>query len=136
MLFRSRKSTFRKNSGNNCKPPILPEDSRSQKTRRRGEKGGPHHLAARWAHGRVSRWCGGLGHPLATPSRLLNPLDLKRWGNNHISRNPYGTPPPSRTLFRGSETPFWHPAGMGIWRRSSPSSSPTLLHRRSMFPHP
>jgi hypothetical protein len=32
------------------------------------------------------------------------------------------------------KTPFWHPAGMGIWRRSSPSSSPTSLHQPSMIP--
>ena len=31
-------------------------------------------------------------------------------------------PPPPRSLFRGSEVPFWHPAGTGIRRRSSPSS--------------
>jgi hypothetical protein len=32
------------------------------------------------------------------------------------------------------ETPFWHPAGTGIWQRSSPSSSPTSLHQPSMIP--
>ena len=32
------------------------------------------------------------------------------------------------------ETPFWHPAGTGIWRRSSPSPSPTPLHQPAMIP--
>jgi hypothetical protein len=32
------------------------------------------------------------------------------------------------------EIPFWHPIGTGIWRRSSPSSSPTSLHQPSMIP--
>jgi hypothetical protein len=32
------------------------------------------------------------------------------------------------------ETLFWHPAGMGIWRRSSSPSSPTSLHQPSMIP--
>jgi hypothetical protein len=31
------------------------------------------------------------------------------------------------------ESPFWHPTGTGIWRRSS-SSSPTSLHQPSMTP--
>src|SRR4051812_42789654 len=37
--------------------------------------------------------------------------------------------PPRETLFRGPDAPFWHPVGTGIWRRSSPSSSPTPLHQ-------
>jgi hypothetical protein len=32
------------------------------------------------------------------------------------------------------ETPFWHPVRTGIWRRSSPSSSPTSLYQPSMIP--
>jgi hypothetical protein len=40
----------------------------------------------------------------------------------------------TRNLDSEPETPFWHPAGMGYWRRSSPSSSPMSLHQPSMIP--
>ena len=34
----------------------------------------------------------------------------------------------------GTRNPFWHSAGIGIWRISSPSSSPMPLHQPSMMP--
>jgi hypothetical protein len=68
------------------------------------------------------------------PFDYLTLSDLKREGVVHFIQKHHRTPPPSRNLFRGPETPFWHSAGTGNWRRSSPSSSPTLLHRPSMFP--
>jgi hypothetical protein len=68
------------------------------------------------------------------PFDYITYSDLKRQGVVHFIQKHHRTPPPSRNLFRGPETPFWHFAGTGNWRRSSPSSSPTLLHRPSMFP--
>src|SRR5215217_4647223 len=46
----------------------------------------------------------------------------------------YQTLPPSRNSASGPETWFWHSAGTGNWRGSSPPSQPTPLHRPSMFP--
>ena len=70
----------------------------------------------------------------SSPSAYLTLSDLKRGGAVHFSQKHHRTPPPSRDLSRGPETPFWHSAGTGNWRGSSPSSSPTFLHRPSMFP--
>ena len=79
-----RNSTFRKIPGKDGKVPILPKDSRSQKTRRRGATRGPHHVAARVPLGLVTTWCGRLGHPLGSPFRLLKPLDLKTPGERQF----------------------------------------------------
>jgi len=71
----------------------------------------------------------------SAPLRTTKSLWPKNFGGNRrIFQKPSRAPPPSKTLFRGSETPFWHPAGTGNWRRSSPSSSPTPLHQPSMIP--
>ena len=55
-------------------------------------------------------------------------------GEVEVARNP-----PERRhiakLRRGSQkSPFWHSAGTGNWRRSSPPSPPTPLHQPAMFP--
>jgi hypothetical protein len=77
VLFLCRNPTFRKNPGKYYKIPILPEDPRSQKTRRRGAERPPHHLVARPRPGRARGWW---GHPsrLLEPSfRLHIPFNLK-----------------------------------------------------------
>jgi hypothetical protein len=48
--------TFRKNPRKYCKNPILPEDPRSQKTRRRGARRAPHHLVVQPRPGRAKVW--------------------------------------------------------------------------------
>ena len=121
---------FQKNSRNS----IFPEDPRSQKTKRRGCTGAPHKPRARLGPCRAQGWC---GHPVWPPTLLFGLLkasDLKTSVESTLFQKTSRAPPPSKTLFRGSETPFWHPAGTGNWRRSSPSSSPTPLHQPSMIP--
>jgi hypothetical protein len=116
------------------KAPILPEDSRSQKTRRRGATRGPHHLVA-WARpGRAKGWCGRLGHCLDPSFCLHIPSGPENIGGStfFLDRVPLRCHHQNRDL--EPETPFWHPARMGIWRRSSPSSSPMSLHQPSMIP--
>ena len=60
-------------------PEIIAKSLFSPKTpgarRRDGEgQGGPHHMAAQWAHGRATTWCGWLGHPSRPPLYYLTPL--------------------------------------------------------------
>src|SRR3954447_11490155 len=54
-------------------------------------------------------------------------------GVRSFTRKKSAPPPPRETLFRRPKALFWHPAGMGIGRRSSPSSSPTPLHQPSII---
>ena len=67
------------------------------------------------------------GTPSTSPPDYIKPLDIKLKGVRHFSRKSSATPPPPKTPIRRSETPFWHPARTENWRRSSPSSSPTVL---------
>jgi hypothetical protein len=132
-LFLCRNPTFRKNPGKYCKNPILPEDPWSQNTRRRGAGRPPHHLVARPKPGRARVWW---GHPsrLLEPSfRLQIPFDLKLSGVRHFFQIEFRYTATIRNRDSEPETPFWHPAGTGIWRRSSSSSSPPMsLHQPSM----
>ena len=102
---------------------------------RRGGGDGPRVAQTTWWRGAAPAYEeGDSGTSLSPPFDYLTLSDLKREGVVHFIQKHHRTPPPSRNLFRGPETPFWHSAGTGNWRRSSPSSSPTLLHRPSMFP--
>jgi hypothetical protein len=135
-LFLCRNLTFRKNPGKYRKVPILPEDTRSQNTRRRGATRGSHHQVARARLGHARGWCGRPSHRLDACFRLHIPSDLKTSWVRHFPQTEFRCATTTRNGDSEPETSFWHPAGMGIWRRSSPSSSPTSLHQPSMIPHP
>jgi hypothetical protein len=94
---------------------------------------GSHHLVALAKPGRARGWCGRPSHRLDPSFRLYIPSDLKTSGVRRFSQIEfrYATTTKNRDL--EPETPFWHPARMGIWRRSSPSSSPTSIHQPSMI---
>ena len=63
----------------NREVPIILDDGGSQKGGPRWCLWGPHHLAARMAPWRASRWCRGPGPPGPAPFRvLLPPVTLRR----------------------------------------------------------
>src|SRR4051812_28436254 len=70
----------------------------------------------------------------ASPFAYMTYVTRNTEGVRRILQNKSAAPPPPETLFRGPGTPFWHPAGTGKRRRSSPSSSPTPIHQPSMIP--
>jgi hypothetical protein len=105
-----------------------------QKTRRRGATRGPHHLVVRARLGRTRGWCGHLGHCLEPSFHLHKVSDLKTEGVRCFSQIKFRCAATTRNRDSEPETPFWHPAGTGNWRRSSSSSSPTPLHQPSMIP--
>jgi hypothetical protein len=80
------------------------------------------------------QWCGRPSHLLEPPFRLHIASDLKISGVRHFSQIEFHCAATIRNHDSEPETPFWHPAGTGIWRRSSPSSSLTPLHQPSMIP--
>jgi hypothetical protein len=128
-----------KNPEKYCKNPILPEDPRSQNMRRRGARRVPHHLVARARPGRARGWCGHPCHLFEPPFCLHIPFDLKLSGVRRFYQIEFRCAATIRNRDSEPETPFWHPAGMGIWRRSlssSSSSSPTSLHQPSMISPP
>jgi hypothetical protein len=129
-----RNLTFRKNPGKYRKVPILPEDTRSQSPRRRGATGGTHHLVARARPGCARGWCGRPRCRLDPSFRLHIPSDLKISGVWRFSQIEFRCAAATRYCDSEPETPFGHPAGTGIWRTSSPSSSPMPLHQPSMIP--
>ena len=61
-------------------------------------------------------------------------FDLKTQGGSMFFQKEFRSAATTKFHETAPETPFGHPAGTGNWRRSSPSSSPSLLHRPSMFP--
>jgi hypothetical protein len=132
--FFLQKSNFGKNPGKYRKTPILPQDSQSQNTRQRGATRGSHHLVARARPGRARGWCGRPSHRLDPSFRLHIPSNLKTLGVRRFSQIESCCAATTKNRDLEPETPFWHPAGMGIWRRSSPSSSPMSLHQPSMIP--
>jgi hypothetical protein len=79
-------------------------------------------------------WCGRPRRRFDPSFRLHIPSDLKRSGVRRFSQIEFRCTATIRNRDSEPETPFWHPAGMGIWRRSSPSSSPTSVHQPSMIP--
>jgi hypothetical protein len=123
-----------KNPEKYYKNPILPEDPRSQNTRQRGGRRAPHHLVAQPRPGRARGWCGRPCHLLESSFRQHMPSDLKLSGVRRFSQIDFRYAATIKNRNSEPETPFWHPAGTGIWRRSSSSSSPTSLHQPSMIP--
>ena len=82
--FLCRNPTFKKIPRKYRKTPIFSKDPRSQKTRRRWATRAPHHGPVRPGLNRAGEWCGRLGHYLASPFRLLSPLDLKTRGGSTL----------------------------------------------------
>ena len=91
---------------------------------------------ARARPGRAWGRCGRLLAPLDLSFGLYIAYTLKHTGVRRFPEKSSASPPERETPSQPPETPFWHPAGTGNWRRSSPSSSPTPLHQPSMIPHP
>jgi hypothetical protein len=79
-------------------------------------------------------WGGCLGRRLDPSFRLHIPSELKTAGVRRFSQIDFRYAAAIRNRDSEPETPFWHPAGMGIWRRSSSPSSPTSLHQPSKTP--
>ena len=110
--------------------PIIPDDGGSQKGGPRWCLWGPHHLAARMAPWRASRWCRGPGPPGSAPFRaLLPPVTLRR----NTSSTKSSAASTGRKLAREKSSPVgsnlsgkFLPGG-GRSKPSSPSSSWTSL---------
>jgi hypothetical protein len=132
--FLCRNSTSSKNLGKITKNHISPEDPRSQKTRRRRDTRWCHAQVAWPSPGRAAPMWGGPRPPLDLSSGVHIPPDDLRSGRRHFSQIDFRCAATIRNHDSEPETPFWHPAGTGIWRRSSSPSPPTLLHRPSMTP--
>jgi hypothetical protein len=120
LVFAQKNLTFRKNPGKYRKVPILPEDTRNQNTRQRGATRGSHHLVAQAKPGHARGWCGRPSHRLDPSFRLHIPSDLKTSGVWRFSQIEFRCAATTRNRDSEPETLFWHPAGTGIWRRSSP----------------
>jgi hypothetical protein len=120
-----QKSDFQERYSKN---PILPKDTRSQSTRRRGARRAPHHLVARARPGHAWGWCGRPSHHLMPPFCLHITSDLKILGFWRFSQIEFRCAATIRNHDSEPETSFWHAVGIGILRISSPSSSPTPLH--------
>jgi hypothetical protein len=110
-----------------------------QKTRgaRTWDGEGPRGAHTPWWRGpglAARGWWGRLGHRLDPSFRLHIPSDLKTAGVRRFSQIDFRCAATIRNRDSEPETPFWHLAGMGIWRSSSSSSSPTSLHQPSMIP--
>ena len=111
------------------------EASRSPKERRRGATEGPHHRAARPR--------GGPRGPVVWPPRpasdallrtIYRPRPKNARGEVEVARNPPERRHIAKLRLGSQKSPFWHSAGTGNWRRSSPPSPPTPLHQPAMFP--
>ena len=70
--------------------------------------------------------------PLLRTTCCLRPKNIR--GFRRFPEKSSASPPPRETPIQPPETPFWHPAATGNWRRSSPSLSPTPLRQPSMIP--
>jgi hypothetical protein len=95
---------------------------------------GPHHLVARARPSHARGWCGYLRHRLEPSFCLHIAPDLKTPGGLMFFQIEFRCAATTRNRDSEPETRFWHPARTGIWRRSSPSSSPMPLHQPSMIP--
>ena len=89
---------------------------------------------AGWAWPRLGGGLAALDTPSVSLFAYKLPSDLKTQGSSTFFHKEFRSTATTRFHDSEPETPFWHPAGTGNWRRSSSSSSPSLLHRPSMFP--
>lgn len=103
---------------------------------RDGGEPGAGHTTPRRGLGRATPGHGVVapGTPSVSLFAYKKPSDLKTSAGSTFCQKEFRSAATTRFHETAPETPFWHPAGMGNWRRSSPSSSPSLLHRPSMFP--
>jgi hypothetical protein len=99
------------------------------------EEPGGHHTTW-WGGPGLATPGGGVAAPSISraPFCLHIPFDLKLSGVRHFSQIEFCCAATIRNRDSELETPFWHPTGTGIWRRSSSSSSPTSLHQPPMIP--
>ena len=134
LSFCAEKSTFGKYPNFYWKRHNSPGDPRNRKGGRGGCTRQPH---PSWARPGVGPHPTRVWPPRAPPRRspldYIRPLTYYLTGDSSYYAKHIYAPPPTRSRFRGSEVPFWHPAGTGIRRRSSPSSSSPPLHRPSMI---
>jgi hypothetical protein len=100
--------------------------------RRRGAGRQAHHQGARHRPGHAGGWWDHLSRLLEPPFRLHIPFDQKLSGVWRFSQIEFRCTATIKNRNSEPGTPFWHPAGTGIWRRSSSPSSPTSLHQPSM----
>jgi hypothetical protein len=105
-----------------------PEDETERSHEGPTPPGGAGQARSRWG------WCGRLSHRLDPSFRLHKLSGLKISGGSTFSQIEFHCAATTRNPDSELGTPFWHPARTGIWRRSSPSSSPTPLHQPSMIP--
>ena len=91
-----------------------------------------------WPRGQAQAAPGGglaaLGCPSVSLFAYKKPSNLKTSGGSTFFQKEFRSAATTRFHETAPETPFWHPPGTGNWRRSPPSSSPSLIHRPSMFP--
>jgi hypothetical protein len=117
------------------KSPKILFHQKTHGTRRRDGEEARGALTHRWrGPGHATLAWGGPSHPLGLPSRLHIPSDDLILGRQCFSQIDFRCAAAIRNRESEPETPFWHPAETGIWRRSSSPSSPTSLHRPSMTP--
>ena len=95
----------------------------------REEARGPHTLGRRgpsvWPPRSAS-------DALLRTTYCLRPKNARR--EVEVARNPPERRHIAKLRLRSQKSPFWHSAGTGNWRRSSPPSPPTPLHQPAMFP--
>jgi hypothetical protein len=132
--FLCRNPTLSKNLGKIMKNPISPEDPWSQKIGGRRGLRGHHTVVARPSPDHDTPAWGGPRTPLDLPSRVHIPPGDIILGRGRFSQIDFHCAATIRNRDSKPETPFWHHAGTGIRRRSSPPSSLTLLHQPSMTP--
>ena len=121
-------------------PENMPKILFHQKTHgaRRRDGGGPRGAHTTWPCGRGQAAPRGGVAASVTPSASLFayklPLDLRTKGVRCFSRKSSAAPPPPDFAIWNQKLRSGTLPGRGIWRGSSPSSSPTPLHQPSMFP--
>jgi hypothetical protein len=77
---------------------------------------------------------GGLAALSASPLAYIYPPNKIISGRRRFSQIDFRCAAAIKNRDSEPETPFWHPVGKGIRRRSSSPLPPTLLHRPSMTP--
>jgi hypothetical protein len=94
------------------------------------------HKSATKCNKTIDKWCKNKhgASKIIDTFETYQPSDLKTAGVGLFSQIDFRYAAAIRNHDSEPETSFWHPAGTGIWRRSSSPSSPTSLHQPSMTP--